>query len=147
MMMKHIAFILTLTIGWSLIGGTALAERLTVAADIANIRSGPGKNYEILWKVEKYHPLLVLKKEGQWYQFRDFEGDMGWIHASLLAGTPTVITKSEKCNIRSGPGTQFKVFFAVEQGIPFRVLDRKGKWIQIQHADGDQGWIHESLVW
>ncbi len=146
-MMKHITFILTLTIVWALVVGTALAERLTVAADIANIRSGPGKKYEILWKVEKYHPLQVLKKEGRWYQFRDFEGDMGWIHASLLYGTPAVITKSEKCNIRSGPGTQFKILFAVEQGIPFKVLKRKDKWIQIRHADGDQGWIHKSLVW
>ena len=147
MMMKHIAFILTLTIGWSLIGGTALAERLTVAADIANIRSGPGKNYEILWKVEKYYPLLVIKKEKNWFQFRDFEGDEGWIHASLLAKIPSVITKSEKCNIRSGPGTKHKIVLTVESGIPFKLLKREGKWIQIQHADGDSGWIHRSLVW
>ena len=52
----------------------ALAERLTVGSDIANIRSGPGTKYDILWNVEKYHPLFILEKSGNWYRFRDFEG-------------------------------------------------------------------------
>ena len=123
------------------------AERMAVSVPIANIRSGPGENYDILWAVEKYHPLDVFKKSGQWYHFRDFEGDEGWIHKSLLDNVPSVITKTENCNIRSGPDTHFEVLFEVEKGIPFKALERKGHWIQIQHADGDKGWIHESLVW
>ena len=125
----------------------ASAERLAVSVSIANIRSGPGKNYDILWAVEKYHPLNVFQKSGQWYHFRDFEGDEGWIHKTLLGKFSCVITKKENCNIRSGPDPRFEVLFEVEKGIPFKVLKRKGSWIHIQHADGDKGWIHESLVW
>ena len=123
------------------------ADRLTVTAPIANIRSGPGTKYDIIWKVEKYHPLLILKKSGAWYHFRDFEGDEGWVHHSLVGKLPAVITKKDKCNIRSGPGTRQQVVFMVEKGIPFKVLRRKGNWINIQHADGEKGWIHKSLVW
>ena len=125
----------------------ALAERLSVASSIANIRSGPGTKYDILWKIGKYHPVLVLKKSGKWYHFRDFEGDKGWIHKSLVRNTPSVITNKENCNVRSGPGTKFKILFATEKGIPFKILKRKGNWIHVQHADGDKGWIHKSLVW
>jgi len=125
----------------------ASAERLAVSVSRANIRSGPGKNYDTLWAVEKYHPLNVFQKSGQWYHFRDFEGDKGWIHKTLLGKFSSVITKKEKCNIRSGPSPRFEVLFEVEKGIPFKVLKRKGSWIHIQHADGDKGWIHESLVW
>lgn len=125
----------------------ALAERLSVAASIANIRSGPGTKHDILWKVEKYHPVLVLKKSGNWYHFRDFEGDKGWIHKSLLRKIPSVITNKEKCNVRSGPGTKYKILFTTEKGIPFKILKRKGNWIHVQHADGDKGWIHKSLIW
>ena len=146
-MMKQAVFVVTLVTVLAVLSAAAPAERLSVAAGIANIRSGPGTKYEILWKVERFYPLTVLKKEGNWYQFSDFEGDIGWIHASLLANIPTVITKSEKCNIRSGPGTKHKVLFTVESGIPFKVLKREKKWLQIQHADGDRGWIHQSLVW
>lgn len=125
----------------------AMAERLAVSVPIANIRSGPGENYNILWAVEKYHPLNVFQKSGQWYHFRDFENDQGWIHASLVSKIPSVITIKENCSIRSGPGTRFGILFTVEKGIPFKVLDRKNEWIHIRHADGDSGWIHASLVW
>lgn len=125
----------------------ALAERLTVASSLANIRSGPGTNHDVLWQVAQNHPILVLKKAGNWIHFRDFEGDKGWIHKSLVRKIPAVITNKEKCNIRSGPGTKFEILFTTEKGIPFKVLKRKGNWIHIQHADGDKGWIHKSLVW
>jgi len=140
-------YITILTILSILFSSTAFAERLAVSSPTANIRSGPGTNYDILWKVEKYHPLFILKKNNGWYHFRDFEEDEGWIHESLVNKTPTVITKSETANIRSGPGTKNKILFTVDMGIPFKVLKRKGKWIRIEHADGDKGWIHKSLVW
>lgn len=127
--------------------GLALAERLSVSAKIANIRSGPGTNYDILWKVEKYHPLTMLKKSGSWYNFRDFEGDEGWIHKSLIQKQTTVITIKEKCNVRKGPGTNHGIVFTVEKGIPFLVLEQQKRWLRIKHADGDSGWIHKSLVW
>ncbi len=125
----------------------ALAERLSVASSIANIRSGPGTKHDVLWQVAKYHPVLVLKKSGKWYHFRDFEGDKGWIHKSLVHKIPSVITNKENCNVRSGPGTKYKILFATEKGIPFKILKRKGNWIYVQHADGDKGWIHKSLIW
>jgi SH3-like domain-containing protein len=127
--------------------GVALAERLTVMVSSANIRSGPGTKHEILWRIEKFHPLFILKKAGPWYYFRDFEGDTGWIHKSLVKGTPSVITAKETSNIRSGPGTKYKILFTVEKGIPFKVIKRRGNWINIEHADGDSGWIHKSLIW
>ena len=125
----------------------ASAERLAVAAPVANVRSGPGTTYDILWKVEKYYPLSIIKKSGSWYQFEDFERDNGWIHKSLIKKIPSIITKNEKCHIRSAPGIGNKILFTVEKGIPFKVIKRKNSWIHIQHADGDKGWIHKSLVW
>ena len=130
-----------------LLAGAASAERLAVSAPVANIRSGPGTNHNVLWKVEKYFPLQVIEKAGQWYHFKDFEGDRGWVHQSLVSKISAVITKNDTCNIRSGPATSNKIIFTVEKGIPFRVLKREGSWIYIEHADGDKGWIHKSLVW
>jgi SH3-like domain-containing protein len=130
-----------------LLAGTASAERVAVSAPVANIRSGPGTSHNILWKVEKYFPLRVIEKSGEWYHFEDFEGDKGWVHQSLVSKISAVVTKNDACNIRSGPGTSNKIIFTVEKGIPFKVLKRKGSWIHIEHADGDKGWIHKSLVW
>jgi SH3-like domain-containing protein len=124
-----------------------LAEPFAVSVPEANIRSGPGQSKDLLWKVEKYHPLDIVEKKGDWYRFRDFEGDEGWIHKSLVDKIPAVIVKQNNCNVRSGPDTKNETLFKVEKGIPFKVLKREGKWLQVQHADGDTGWIHSSLVW
>lgn len=126
---------------------TAMAERLAIKSDIANIRSGPGTGTTILWKVEKYYPVSIIEKQGDWYLFKDFEGDEGWIHRTLVAPMDTVVVKRDNCNIRSGPGTEHEIQFTAERGIPFKVLQRKGIWLQIQHADGDTGWIHKTLIW
>lgn len=127
--------------------GNALAERVSVNVNMGNVRSGPGDGYDILWKVEKNHPLEVMKKSGEWYYFKDFEDDKGWIHKSIVSAKPSVISHKDQCKVRSGPGTQHDVVFTVEKGVPFEVVERKKEWIHIRHADGDEGWIHESLVW
>ncbi len=120
---------------------------MTVSSKVANIRSGPVIQYDILWKVEKYHPLIIIETKGDWNRFRDFEKDEGWIHKSLLDKTKSIIAIKDNCNVRSAPGTNNKVLFTIERGIPFKILKRKGKWIHVQHADGDKGWLHNSLVW
>ena len=127
--------------------GVANAERLAVSSPVANIRSGPGTSHNVLWKVEQYFPILVIEKSGEWYRFEDFEGDKGWVHRSLVGKIPAVITRNDRSNIRSGPGKSHQVLFTVEKGIPFKVLKRQNSWIHIEHADGDKGWIHKSLVW
>ena len=128
-------------------GDAVAAERMAAKGDIANIRSGPGTKHELLWQIEKYHPVLVVEKRGVWYRFKDFEGDEGWIHASLLDKTSTVIVRVRRCNVRSGPSTDTEIAFTVDRGIPFKVLQKKGRWFEVEHADGDKGWIFETLVW
>ncbi len=124
------------------------AERMALAVDKANVRSGPGTaKYEVLWEIEKYHPVQVIQRQGDWIFFKDFEGDEGWIHKGLVDKTPTVITRRDMVNIRSGPGTGSAIAFKAEKGVPFRVMERKGEWIRIQSAYGDKGWIHLKLIW
>jgi SH3-like domain-containing protein len=122
-------------------------ERMAVSATDANVRSGPGPTQDVLWKVEKYHPIEVIETSGPWLRFKDFEGDVGWIHKSLVDKTPTVITRQSGAQLRAGPGTDQPVLIKLDKGIPFKVIKREGRWIQIEHADGDKGWIHDSLVW
>ena len=123
------------------------AERVAISVNAANVRSGPGTDYEMLWRMERYTPLKALSVRGDWIFFEDFEGTRGWMYAELVDDTPTVITTRETSNIRSGPGTDNDIIFKAEKGVPFKVLQRRGEWINIEHDDGDVGWIHEMLVW
>jgi len=123
------------------------AERMAVSASDAKIRSGPGPNQDVLWKVEKFYPIEVVETSGVWLRFKDYEGDSGWIHKSLVDKTPTVVTKQNGCQLRAGPGSEQPVLIKIDKGIPFKVLKRDGRWIQVEHADGDKGWLHDSLIW
>jgi len=128
--------------------GAALAEeRLSVITSTANMRSGPGTEDNVLWQVEQYHPFVVVEKKGNWYKVKDYENDVAWLHNSLLGKVDSVITIKDKTNVRSKPDAKSGVVFTVNKGVPFKALERKGGWIKIQHADGNVGWVHNTLVW
>lgn len=145
--MKSVAGLLVFAMVVFLPMSVRAGERLSIGKNMANIRSGPGTSHEILWQIEQYHPIVVVEKQGNWYRFKDYEDDMGWVHNSLVSKTDSVISIKGGCNVRSGPGTSNPVVFVVEKGVPFKVLERKGNWIHIEHSDGDRGWIHKNLVW
>ena len=137
-----------LIVAFLMVAGSATAsERVAVKGAVANIRAKPSTQSDTLWQVEKYHPLLIINKKGAWYRFKDFEGDEGWIHKSLVDKTATVIVRVRRANIRNGPGTKHDLIFDADKGTPFRVLKKEGRWLKIEHADGDVGWIFSSLVW
>ena len=128
-------------------GVASAAERYAITGSLANVRSGPGTNHEVIYEAEKYYPVILLKKAGNWIQIEDYEGDIGWIHKSLITKMSTIITIKSKCNIRSGPSIKHQVLFISEKGVPFKVIKRQDRWIHIQHSEGHKGWIHKSLVW
>jgi SH3-like domain-containing protein len=140
------SFIIAIII-FTVSGVASAADRYAVIGTLANIRSGPGTNHEVLYEAEKFYPVVILNKTGNWYQIEDYEGDIGWIHKSLVTKIYTVITIKSKCNIRSGPTIKDQILFVTEKGVPFEVLKREGNWIQVRHSEGHEGWIHKSLVW
>jgi len=146
-MIRSLRYFVILTVLLVLVGVAAASDRMAVKVDTANIRAKPDQQSDTLWQVEKYYPLLILDKKESWYRFKDFEGDVGWIHDSLVDDTPTVIVKVNRANIRADAGTQYDLVFDAQKGTPFKVLEKKGRWIKVQHADGDVGWIFNSLVW
>ena len=122
-------------------------KRMSVKVAVANVRQSPSRHAKVLWQVAKYHPFVIVARKGEWYKCRDFEGDTGWVSRAVLCSAATVITIKEDCNLRSGPGTKYPVRFVLDPEIPLKVISRKGRWLKVEHEDGDRGWIHASLVW
>ena len=44
-------------------------------------------------------------------------------------------------NLRTGPGTEYRIIGSVETGDPVKILDRKTKWTRVRLAGGQTGWI------
>ena len=70
--------------GW--IYSPLLGEKQAVIVKVkfANMRSGPGKNYELVAKIEYGVVLAVIKREEDWVQLRYEDGTEGWVFSSLL---------------------------------------------------------------
>ena len=49
-------------------------------------------------------------------------------------------------NLRSGPGTKYKVLWELGQGFPLEVLKRTGAWYRVRDFEGAIGWVHGNAV-
>lgn len=128
------------------------AKMLTINGDKVNLRTGPGKNYSVKWEYGSGFPLKVVGKSGKWIKVKDFEGDTGWVHNSLLQNNPQMIVKvnkgqDEKINIRNKPGTKNRIIGKAYYGVVFETLSNKSNWVKVKHESGLTGWIKRSLLW
>lgn len=130
----------------------SFAEMLSVNGDSVNLRSGPGTNYDVKWEYGKGFPLKVVSRKGDWVQVTDFENDTGWIYRPLLVDKGHMIVKmnkdkNSKINIRSGPGTRYKIVGKAYYGVVFETLEQRDGWAKVKHETGLVGWIKRSLIW
>lgn len=125
----------------------AAAAYRSVSGSRANVRSGPGEEHSVLWTAPRYTPLWVIGSEGDWLEFRDADGDEGWVHRRLTSTAPTVIVLGRYANMREGPGLEHEVAWVVYRRQTLRVLERDGDWLRVSDGDEAEGWIHRRLVW
>lgn len=59
-----------------------------------------------------------------------------------------MIVKRSSANIRSGPGTGYRILDRAEYGDVFRTLERQGRWVRVAvPLRNRDGWIARSLLW
>ena len=125
------------------------AEYVSIKKNGVNVRSGPSTEDQVSWEVFKAFPLKILKRENDWANCLDFEGDKGWVHETLLADKKTVIVKKKKINLRDAPqtGKDSRIIALVKYGVVFEVIAKQGEWLKVKHEDTTEGWVHKDLVW
>ncbi len=126
------------------------ADALCVNVQKANIRSGPGTQYVIVWEVYKYMPFdkVGTPITGNWFAVRDVDGDVNWIHKSLVTNRyRCAVVKTEGVNLRTGPGTKYLKIGVVKKYYSFKILQRRGMWVRLKDEWGSIGWIHRSYLW
>lgn len=141
---KHIVLFLCLTL---LLPSVCRAKMVSVSGNEVNLRSGPSTNYRVKWVLGKGFPLQVVRSKGKWLKVRDFENDTGWIYSPLTSTVPHLVVKRKIVNIRSGPGTNYRIVGKAKYGVVFRTLKRVKGWVKIRHEDGMTGWIARRLLW
>lgn len=123
-------------------------EMVSVDRPEINMRSGAGTDHPALWLLDRGYPLLVTGKQGKWLKVSDFENDEGWVYGPLTSSSkPHFVVKSPTANIRSGPGTRYRIIGKAEFGEVLRRQQIQGKWAKVKSAAGLTGWVARSLLW
>ncbi|ATO56802.1 SH3 domain-containing protein [Bartonella sp. 1-1C] len=55
--------------------------------------------------------------------------------------------KSARVNMRVGPGNNYSIIFTYQkQGLPIEIIQEYDQWRKVRDAEGDEGWIYQSLL-
>ena len=127
-------------------------DAVCISVPKANIRMGPGTNYEKAWQVYRYMPFKKVGAsiDGLWYAIEDVDGDVNWVSKSLVTNSyDCAVVKKEQVNIRTGPGTRYQKssMSPALRYDAFKVLKRQASWVRVQDASGSIGWIHRDYLW
>lgn len=58
-----------------------------------------------------------------------------------------VTLDADEVNLRTGPGLRYPVRLVLKKdGLPVRIVKEFDAWREIVDRDGDQGWVHKSLL-
>ena len=131
-----------------------------VVAESANVRAGPGTNYDKVGDLPDGTPLQVLARFAGWYQARTSDDRLVWVAAELLDLDATAadllpqaknipappparigVVAEESLNLRDGPGTSYVGMTKLSASTQLDLLARYQDWFQVQTPEGHVGWV------
>jgi uncharacterized protein YgiM (DUF1202 family) len=152
--------------------GAALAETTqqneptaVVTTGALNVRVGPGIGYKIVATSYNGHVVALLGRNNAatWAKVRLFNGQEGWVNASLIdptvaitsltvvdapALTAAAAVATGALNVRSGPGIGYASTAVLSYGTNVQLLGRNnnGSWVKVKLANGHEGWVNATLI-
>ena len=133
--------------------GLAIPRHVSLRSDKVYVRSGPGMRYPIQWIYKRRDmPVQVTREFGTWRRIKDFEGEEGWVHQSLLSSRRFgLVTEAEDTVfLFRRPDAKALRRARIEPGVIVRFEEDetvcKDGWCRVS-ADGFKGWVEEKKLW
>lgn len=128
--------------------GLPVPRFVSLRADEANIRTGPGTRYPIQWKyLRDGIPLEIIEEFDHWRKIRDPDGASGWVHQTMLSGERMAVVLGKTPHIlRKDAEEEARGVIKVEPGVVARLLACTPQWCRIQVA-ARKGWLKKVYLW
>lgn len=131
--------------------GLALPRFISLEAERANVRIGPGKEYRIKWVFTRPGlPLEVIRESNHWRKVRDWQGESGWIHHVLLTSRRVAMVSpwgnAPPAPMRSEPDPRASIVVNLESRVIVPVAGCDGQWCSITVRELD-GYIRQDKLW
>lgn len=124
-----------------------LPRFVSLKADEANARRGPGTDHRIDWVFKRRDmPLQIVAEYSHWRRVADRDGAGGWVHYTLLSGVRTVMVDVDMTPLRARPEAEGQVNAYAEAGVIARLGECVPGWCRIS-TDGGAGWAEAAALW
>ncbi len=112
------------------------------------VRSGPGRNYPVLWVYNQQHlPLEIINRLDDWLQVRDWTGDEGWIlYTQTRRKHRYAIVVLEEISMYQKNDKSSQKIARLAYEVIGRIKSCNLQWCQLD-IDGTQGWTRRAGLW
>jgi SH3-like domain-containing protein len=145
--------------GWLVVGAAAVtlaapgwAQRkppyfVSLKADKANMRTGPGRNYPASWTYRrKGLPLKVVDIYGEWRKVEDPGGTQGWMLRAFLDEARRAMIMGSVVEMRAAPQLGAKVNWRAAPGVVGTIGKCADNWCWFD-VNGRAGYVEQSRLW
>ena len=125
-----------------------LPRYVSLRSDEVFVRTGPGQKYPVLWVFKKKAlPVEITLEYDIWRKIKDFEGQQGWVHKSLLSGNRTALTVgNDMLSLQRKPSKNSRLLAYLEPSLLVDVDECEKQWCRI-NASGYRGWLEKTALW
>jgi len=152
--MKFILLIFFLCFSLNLYGkngqvtGLEIPRFVSLKSNDVNMRVGPSINYPIKLKyVFQNLPLEIIGEFDVWRKSRDHDGNVGWVHKSLIKGDRYILTGSQinaDIDLLSWPNG--KITGLIKNNNILRLKSCTLHWCKVS-KDSISGWVLKKNIW
>ena len=128
----------------SLVGQTPYM--VSLRASKANVRTGPGKIYPVVWiLMQPSIPLKVTETFDVWRRVEDPLGSQGWVHKSLLSSQKTVFMQ-KRVLLYARPSFRGRPKVYLQKGVSAKLLSATKGWFYVS-VQGYKGYVSRAACW
>lgn len=135
--------------------GLPLPRFVSLKSSKVNVRRGPSRMHQVDWVYRrKGLPVEVVSEFEHWRRIRDFDGDVGWVHSSLLDSRRSAIIQGRVGDspvpLHAMPDGYSETLALVEPGVLLRLMSCNSKWCHAKVLGSGQsaeGWVERGQLW
>lgn len=114
-----------------------------------NLRSGPGTNFQIITRLYGGTEVDAIGQSGSWRRVVLPDGTTGWASGNFMSRRyrqqrpyDAIVARTSDgfLNLRTGPGTNYRIVQRLYAGQGVYVVASQGNWLRVRLADGTVGW-------
>ena len=127
--------------------GLTVPRFVSLKFNEANLRSGPGREYPVLWQYRlEGLPLLVDAEFGVWRKVRDADGTTGWMHGAGLSLRRMAFIREGMAKIYQKENSESDVVAVAEKYSLLELESCPKNWCRVA-AENVKGWVKRSEIW